>query len=134
MENNFNFPMTECERIVKSGFTSEKYLQPETRNGFYVDTTRKKVWLIALDLLHQFDSICQKYSLRYYLMFGSLLGAVRHNGFIPWDDDVDVAMPREDYEKIMKLKNEFKHPYFLQNPYSDNGYYQSFMKLRNSFY
>lgn len=123
---------TECDRIVNSGFVSKDYLQPEIRDEFYVDITRKKIWLLALDLLNQFDLVCRKYELKYYLMFGSLLGAVRHNGFIPWDDDVDVAMPREDYEKLINLGMEFREPYFLQTPYSDNGYYQSFIKLRNS--
>ena len=84
-------------------------------------------------LLDTFDGVCRKYNLRYTLCGGSLLGAIRHNGFIPWDDDLDVAMMREDYDKLLSLpKSEFKEPYFLQTPETDPGYYKTFVKLRNS--
>lgn len=58
---------------------------------------------IGLDILVEFDKFCQKHSLQYFLVYGTLLGAVRHKGYIPWDDDVDVAMLREDYEQLYKL-------------------------------
>lgn len=124
--------MTETERIIKSGILSETFFQPEYRNDFYVDDRRKRIWGISLDLLLTFSEVCRKHDLTWYLMFGSLLGAVRHGGFIPWDDDVDVAMPRKDYEVLLTLKEEFPSPYFLQTPYTDNGYYYSYAKIRNS--
>lgn len=124
--------MTEIERIIKEGILPESFFKSETICDFYVDESRKKVWAICLDLLREFDSICRKHNLRYFLSFGSLLGAIRHNGFIPWDDDMDVCMLREDYEKLLTLKDEFSGPYFLQQPCCDNGYYFSFAKLRNS--
>jgi lipopolysaccharide cholinephosphotransferase len=58
---------------------------------------------MQFELLIKFDEICKKYELTYYLEFGTLLGSVRHKGFIPWDDDIDVGMPREDYEKLNVL-------------------------------
>jgi lipopolysaccharide cholinephosphotransferase len=78
------------------------FLQEETRSGFFVDANRKKLWALQLEILGCFAEICEQLGLRYFLFGGTLLGAVRHGGFIPWDDDVDVAMPRKDYEKLLR--------------------------------
>lgn len=123
--------MTECERFIEEGIFKSDFFKPETRCDFFVDENRKKIWAVELDLLFKFDAVCKKFNLRYFLMYGSLLGAVRHNGFIPWDDDLDVAMPREDYEKFVQLSSEFQEPYFLQTPYTDKEYFFSFAKLTN---
>ena len=66
--------------------------------------TLKEMQQVYLELLKEFDALCQKYHLRYDLAGGSLLGAVRHGGFIPWDDDIDVCMPRPDYQRLLALK------------------------------
>ncbi len=124
--------MTEVERIKQSGLIGKDFFQEEIKDGFLVDINRKKNWAVCLDLLLKFDEICKKHGLRYWLAYGTLLGAIRHGGFIPWDDDVDVCMPREDYEKLQGLEKVFEYPYFLQSPYSDPGCYFSFIKLRNS--
>ena len=79
------------------------FLQSEYRDGYLVDETMKKVWAVELELLEQFQRLCERHQLRYYAIGGTLLGAVRHKGFIPWDDDIDVGMPREDYEKLIQL-------------------------------
>ena len=124
--------MTEIERIIKKGIITNEYLKEEVKNDFLVDENRKKLWAIMLDMIYEFDRVCKKYGFTYYMIYGALLGAVRHKGFIPWDDDFDVAMPREDYEKFIKLSDDFKHPYFLQTPYTDPEYFYSFAKIRNS--
>ena len=123
--------MTEIDKIMQNGIIPTNFLSPEMICDFYVDENRKKIWAIGIDLLVQFDTVCRKHELKYSLAFGSLLGKIRHNGFIPWDDDIDVVMPREDYEKLRLLKSEFEEPYFLQYP-GDEGYLFSFAKLRNS--
>lgn len=123
--------MTECERIIADGILPESFFEEEVRCDFLVTKERKKIWAVELDLLLKFDAVCKKHGLTYFLMFGSLLGAVRHQGFVPWDDDVDVAMPRKDYQTLLELKDEFPAPYFLQTPYTDEGYYYSFAKIRN---
>ena len=125
--------MTECERIIKEGILPETFFKPETICDFYVDEMRKKIWAIEIDLYLELEKVCKKHNLRFYAIGGSILGAVRHNGFIPWDDDMDVCMPREDYEKLCNIcMNDFEPPYFLQTPKTDPGYYISFAKLRNS--
>lgn len=124
--------MKEIERIIAKGHFSRDFLQPETLCDFPVDGRRKRLWLVGLDLLSELDSVCRRHNLRYFLFFGSLLGVIRHHGFIPWDDDIDIAMPREDYERLKDYVGEFQEPYFLQTPQTDEGYYFTFNKLRNS--
>lgn len=64
------------------------------------------VWEAILDVYNEFRSICDRHSLRYYITDGTAIGAVRHNGFIPWDDDFDLSMPREDYEKFIEIAKD----------------------------
>lgn len=86
----------------------------EMRNGFLVTSHRKKLWNVQLNLIKEFDRICRKHNLRWFAFAGTLLGAARHKGFVPWDDDVDVAMLRPDYEKFRKIAvAEIKSPYLL---------------------
>ncbi len=77
----------------------------------------RELQLTELSILEDFAHVCDKYKLKYSLAYGTLLGAVRHKGFIPWDDDVDVWMPRKDYEKLISLYNQEKGKdyYFLSN-------------------
>ncbi|MDO5304274.1 MAG: LicD family protein [bacterium] len=86
---------------------------------------------VLLELLLVIDRVCVENNLRYYLFYGTLLGAVRDGGFIPWDDDADIVMPRADYEKLLYLPEE-KWPsgYFLQSPYSEKNGRFAFAKLR----
>ena len=72
--------------------------------------TLREVQLAELEILVQFDRYCKEHNLRYVLYYGTLLGAVRHQGFIPWDDDIDIAMPRPDYERLIKLYYDEKQP------------------------
>ena len=111
----------------------ESFFQEEERDGYLVSAKTKELWAVQLDLLNEFDRVCKKHNLKYILDWGTLLGAIRHNGFIPWDDDVDVSMLREDYDKLMEIgPKEFKHPYFLQNHYTDKNYSDCVTKLRRS--
>ena len=96
------------------------FYKEEIRSGFLVTEKRKKIWAVELQMLEKFDEICRKYSLTYYVYYGTLLGAVRHQGFIPWDDDIDVIMFRDDYERFQTIApDEFTEPYFFQNSYTD---------------
>ena len=93
--------------------------------------TLRRVQLTQLEILKKFKEICEKHDLRYILSSGTLLGAVRHKGFIPWDDDVDVDMPRADYEKFLKAASaELGEEFSLQTWHNDENYPLPFAKIR----
>lgn len=86
----------------------------EIRSGFLVTSHRKKLWNVQIGLVKEFERICKKHKLRWFAIGGTLLGAARHKGFIPWDFDIDLIMFRPDYEKFQRVaKEEIKSPYFL---------------------
>lgn len=110
-------------------------LQNETIHGFTVTTERKRINLVYLDLLTEFDRLCRENDITYWVYFGTLLGAVRHQGFIPWDDDVDIMMPRKDFDRLMGMTSEefgAKDPYFLQNINTDPHYFGYLQRFRRS--
>ena len=93
----------------------------------------KQLKQIQLDALKCFVKVCEQLSLRYYVIGGTLIGALRHKGFIPWDDDIDVAMMREDYEVFIKKAQELlPKKYFVQTIYSEKNTPFNFCKIRNS--
>ena len=99
----------------------------------------RKLQLEELKILKMFRDICEENNLRYFLLGGTLLGAIRHDGFIPWDDDVDVCMPREDYEKFLKIaQNKLEKPYYISSLENNYDYRYCFgriateeMKIKN---
>lgn len=113
---------------LPSGFLSE-----EVRCGTRLVPRQKRILAVQLDLLKVFLDLCQKHDIKVVAFAGTLLGAVRHKGFIPWDDDADVCMDRENFEKLLKLKVEdIPAPYFLQTALSDRRFFCPYARFRNS--
>jgi len=111
----------------------DDFFKEEVRCEFLVTETTKKIWAIELDLLNELIRVCEKHKIKMCVWAGTLLGTIRHKGMIPWDDDIDVCLSREEYEKLCKIAPyEFKHPYFFQNYKTDPQYLIGYSRLRNS--
>ena len=79
------------------------FFRDEVRCGFYIPTAVKQAWAAELSVLSEIDRICEKHGIRYFADWGSILGAVRHGGFVPWDDDLDICMLRDDYIRFRQV-------------------------------
>ena len=111
----------------------EEFFEGEKRCDYYISPEMKKVWAVELDLLNVFISVCDKYGIKYFAGGGTMLGAVRHQGMIPWDDDIDIFMKRSEYEKFVKIarSGEFKEPYYWQDLLTDSSYLGGPGRLQN---
>lgn len=104
-------------------------LKQKGRNDMIKEIHVDELKSIQLDMLKDIDRFCTEHGIRYSLAFGTLLGAVRHKGFIPWDDDIDIMMPREDYERF--LKGYCRKDYKVVSLESDSNYALPFAKVYN---
>lgn len=96
-----------------------------------IDEQINQIWSVELEILDVIHRICTEHGLRYSLAYGTLIGAMRHGGFIPWDDDIDLVMPREDYEKLLAVWHDAApEGYLLQNTRTDPDFTQNFTKIR----
>ena len=99
-------------------------------NEFKTEISVEELKKLELDILKYLKNVCSENGLTYYLAFGTLLGAVRHKGFIPWDDDIDVWMPREDYEKLkIIMRNKVNSRYLFVTPKEYKNYGVAFGKI-----
>ena len=119
--------------LTEANNFSNSLLNTQERCGYAVTLKQSKVWEVQLDLLKHLLDVCKKYDIKVIVYAGTILGAVRHKGFIPWDDDIDVALTRSEYEKLLKVAPyEFEKPYFFQTALSDKEYFIGYARLRNS--
>ncbi len=93
----------------------------------------KKLHQVEVEILDEIVRICKKHKLNYYLVGGTLIGAIRHKGFIPWDDDLDISMPREDYEKFLEVAPlELNEKYYLENRKYNEKFHLPFTKIKKN--
>ena len=84
---------------------------------------------IQLNLLNNIDHFCKSNGIQYFLAYGTLIGAIRHDGFIPWDDDIDIAMPRPDYDRFIKKFNAYSKDYQVEDYSITDNYPTPFAKV-----
>lgn len=136
-------------KIVIRGDFTEKTFEGDSRRFFfqfrnysirkepaYVSDLIKDVREVQVDILKNLQRVCSDYDLRHFAIYGTLLGIIRNEDYIPWDDDIDIAMPRKDYNQLLKLDREehvFGKTLFLQNMYSDSKcFFGGYSKLRKN--
>lgn len=113
-------------------FSKEFFLE-ETRDNFTIEPMMKCAWAAQLEVLAVIEQICDRHGLKYFAAWGTLLGAVRHKGFIPWDDDIDICLLREDYDKLLAAAaGELPDEYRILNPYTSAEWDQTFSRIINS--
>lgn len=124
-ENNLKLTFAEDEVVIEALLTQRKELEEIKR--------KEELQIMCKEIMDVVYDICKKHNLTCFLAYGTLLGAIRHKGFIPWDDDIDLMMPIADYRKLEKiLKAELPENYFLQTFETDRFYGLNWMKIRKN--
>lgn len=101
--------------------------------GYQVEPLKRRLQLCELGILKEVKRVCEKHQITFYLSSGTLLGAVRHQGFIPWDDDIDIEMPYADYQKFLTVaQEELGEDFFVQNSKTDDLFSCAYTKIRKN--
>lgn len=109
------------------------YFQGEVREDFYIKPMMKKAWAAQLKVLEEIDKICKRHNIEYYAEWGTLLGAVRHHGYIPWDDDLDIGMTRPNYVRFLSVaQKELPEGYQVMNVMNNPSHKELLTRVVNS--
>ena len=110
----------------------DSFYEEEVRLGYRITRQMKEVWAIQLDMLQLVKQICQKHSIQWFAHGGTALGAARDGHFIPWDDDIDIMMTRDNYNRFVQAWKQEKTPdeYFMQNSFTDNACRHKLTKIK----
>lgn len=109
----------------------DKFLEGEIRDGFYVENMMKKAWAAQLEVLNEVDKICRQYDIKYFADCGTLLGAIRHKGFVPWDDDMDITMKRQDYIRFCQIVQQQQGEIEIINVHTDSDWTDMLSRVIN---
>lgn len=119
--------------MMKEMKFEEEYFRGEEREGFFVEEMMKRAWAAQLVVLQEIDRICKKHNILYFADGGTLIGAVRHKGFIPWDDDLDIEMKRSEYQRFLEIASkELPEGFYLHTSENKEGYPNTFARIVNS--
>lgn len=99
----------------------KSFFEGEERDGFYIEPLMKSAWAAQLGVLSKIDAICKKHNIKYFADWGTLLGAIRHQGFIPWDDDLDICMLRPDIQRFFEVLETEPNDLICVNVYNSEG-------------
>lgn len=111
----------------------DNYFDDEVRDGFFVPALMKRAWAAQLEVLNEVALICKKHNIRWFADCGTLIGAVRHGGFVPWDDDLDICMLREDYDRFVEIaKRELPEGYRVLNAADTEDFENMLTRIANS--
>lgn len=100
---------------------SADYFKTEVRDGFEIPAMMKRAWAAQMEVLHVVAGVCKNNGIRYFADWGTLLGAVRHKGMIPWDDDIDICVVREEYNRLIQvLPKALPHGFVVAGMYADS--------------
>ncbi len=109
-----------------------RFLDNETREGFSIPSKMKRAWATQMDVMQTVGEICDRHGLRWWADYGTLLGAVRHRGYVPWDDDIDISLFREDYNRLLRiLPVELPTEYRLLAHAETEEYEEPWMSVHN---
>ena len=110
----------------------DNFLKGEWRENYFVEEKMKRVWAAELEVLAAIDEVCEKNGIPYYADSGTLLGTIRHRGFIPWDNDIDIVMERNDYKRFLAaVPGEWREKGLrVVNAYCEKTYDQAFTKVQ----
>lgn len=111
----------------------EEFFESEVREGFYIPAKMKRGWAAILDVLDGIAQVCERHRLKWWMDWGSMLGIVRHGGFIPWDDDIDISMFREDYMQFIEIApKELPERFRVLNAFNTADYFDSGSRVANN--
>ncbi len=112
---------------------SSDFFRDEVRNGFYIPAAIKQAWAATLEVLGEIDKICTRHDINYFADWGTLLGAVRHGGFVPWDDDLDIGMKRDDYDRFRAVADaELPDNYVIHDYERKDDHWEFLIRVVNN--